>query len=385
MNDTSQIAVLLIEDNPHDIQIVQRMLHRASLSESEPVSFGVTAVSKIEDALTQLILAPFDVILLDLFLPDATGLDAFLKLQKNYPQTPVIILSGQNQHQTIMEAAQIGAQDFLSKDDLSTNLLLRTIHYTIERHRLMLELRQHADELQDQNLALNEFAHTVAHQIQGLLSQMVGYASLVDSHYQDELSTPAQQAVDQIMQSGYKMNNVITELLFLASMRSENIQVNKLDNKRILAEVFKRLRYQIRESNAVIKMPESWPQAVGYAPWIEEVWLNYLSNGLKYGSKEGHPLRLQIGAERQENGMVRFWVADYGQGISKINQKRLFKPHTRVTSKKIRGEGLGLSIVWRIVKKSGGEVGVDSTEGSGSCFWFTLPEQIPFSDNGEPT
>ncbi|WP_420642250.1 response regulator [Candidatus Leptofilum sp.] len=380
MSNENQIAVLLIEDNPHDVQIIQRMLHRAALSHPAPTAINLTAVSRLSDALTQQPQTTFDVILLDLCLPDTTGLDAFPKLKQNYPTTPVIILSEQAQHQLIMEAVQFGAQDYLPKNDLSTNLLLKTIHYTIERHRLMLELRHRADELQDQNLALNDFAHTVAHQIQGLLSQMVGYASLVDSHYQEDLSTPAKQAVDQIMQSGYKMNNVITELLFLASMRSENIQVNMLDNKRILAEVFKRLRYQIREKKAVIKVPESWPQAVGYAPWIEEVWLNYLSNGLKYGSKEGAPPVLQLGATPEENGMVRFWVADNGPGISKLDQKRLFKPHTRVTSKKIRGEGLGLSIIWRIIKSSGGKVGVESTEGSGSCFWFSLPANMPIQE-----
>jgi signal transduction histidine kinase len=204
---------------------------------------------------------------------------------------------------------------------------------------------------------------------------MVGYASLVDSHYEEELSVPAKQAVDQIMQSGYKMNNVITELLFLASMRSEEIQVNELDTSRIVAEVMKRLRYQIRETKAEIHLPDSWPVAMGYAPWIEEVWLNYMSNGLKYGGDENGPPILHLGATQEGNGMIRFWLADNGPGISEMDQKRLFKPHTRLTSKKIRGEGLGLSICWRIVNKCGGEVGVDSKEGAGSCFWFTLAEK----------
>lgn len=381
MSEETRIAVLLIEDNPNDVKIVQRLLHRASLANSTPVVIDVTAVSRLQDALTQLNDASFDVILLDLFLPDVTGLDAFPRLKLSHPKIPVIILSGQTQQQTVLDAVQLGAQDYLSKNDLSSNLLFKTIHYTIERNRLMLELQHRAEELQDQNLALNDFAHTLAHQIQGLLSQMVGYASLVDSHYQEDLSVPAKQAVDQIMQSGYKMNNVITELLLLASIRSESVQANLLDNRRILAEVFKRLRYQIRETKAVIKSPENWPQAVGYAPWIEEVWLNYLSNGLKYGGNENLPPVLQLGAAPAGNGMVRFWVTDNGPGISEIDQKRLFKAHTRVTSKKIKGEGLGLSIVWRIVKKSGGDVGVESKEGGGSCFWFTLPEQITTSNN----
>ncbi|MFZ1395779.1 MAG: response regulator [Candidatus Promineifilaceae bacterium] len=382
-DEESPINVLLIEDNPGDVQLVKTMLRHAAIANLTPLAVNLATASRLEEAKAYLHEHHCDVILLDLSLPDANGLETFLQLKHSHPNTPVIILTGQTAHEMVMEAVQIGAQDYLTKDDLSANLLLKTIYYAIERHRLLLEIRRRAEALEDQNLALNDFAHTVAHQIQGLLSQMVGYASLVDSHYQEQLSVPAKQAVDQIMQSGYKMNNVITELLFLASMRSEQIQANLLDNRRILAEVVKRLRYQIRETRAVIKIPERWPLALGYAPWIEEVWLNYMSNGLKYGGNDGQPPVLQLGARREEDGMVRFWVADNGPGISDVDQKRLFRAHTRVTSKKIRGEGLGLSIVWRIIKKSGGTVGVDSSEGKGSCFWFTLPEGNALSAAGE--
>ncbi len=374
MND-STINVLLIEDNPKDVRRVKEMLHQASLSDNSAKTINVIHADKLQTALTHLQKHTYDAILLDFSLPDASNIDSILKLKEDYPATPIIILSSQAVNQTAVEAVQHGAQDYLVKDDLTANLLLKTIHYTIERHRLLLEIKGRAEELESQNLALNDFAHTVAHQIQGLLSQMVGYASLVDSHYQDELSESARQAVDQILQSGYKMNNVITELLFLASMGSEEIAMNELDTGRVLAEVMKRLRYQIRETKAEINLPDSWPAALGYAPWIEEVWLNYMSNGLKYGGGEDTPPILHLGATSEDDGMIRFWLTDNGPGISKMDQKRLFKPHTRVTSKKIRGEGLGLSICWRIVNKCGGKVGVDSTEGAGSCFWFTLPEK----------
>jgi signal transduction histidine kinase len=373
----NKINMLLIEGNPDDAHLVKELLRQSSLSENTPVTIDIAHVGQLKTALAYLKKNVCDLILLDISLPNTNGLDAFQKLKKGFPSIPIIILSGKIVQTTALETVQQGAQDYLAKDDLTASLLIKTIYHAIERHRLLQEIKERAAELESQNLALNDFAHTVAHQIQGLLSQMVGYASLVDSHYQEQLSEQTKQAVDQIMQSGYKMNNVITELLFLASMRSETVQVNELDNKRILAEVMKRLRYQIRETQAKITLPNSWPSAVGYAPWIEEVWLNYMSNGLKYGSKGDTPPVLRLGASQESNGMVRFWLADNGPGIAEIDQKRLFKPHTRLTSKQIRGEGLGLSICWRIVKKCGGEVGVESQEGSGSCFWFTLPVKIP--------
>ena len=109
---------------------------------------------------------------------------------------------------------------------------------------------------------------------------------------------------------------------------------------------------------------------MGYAPWVEEIWVNYLSNGLKYG---GYPPRLELGGETLPNDMIRFWISDNGQGLDDEQQSNLFLPFTRLQSGKVSGQGLGLSIVRRIVEKLGGIVGVESQPGGGSKFYFTLP------------
>ncbi len=111
---------------------------------------------------------------------------------------------------------------------------------------------------------------------------------------------------------------------------------------------------------------------MGYAPWIEEVWANYLSNGLKYG---GQPPLLEIGADRQDDGNIRFWVRDNGPGLTEEAIARLFTPFTRLHKDRAEGHGLGLSIVQQIVEKLGGEVGVENAESQGSLFYFTLPAE----------
>ncbi len=106
---------------------------------------------------------------------------------------------------------------------------------------------------------------------------------------------------------------------------------------------------------------------------MEEVWVNYISNGCKYG---GQPPRLELGWDRPEGeSAVRFWVHDNGDGISPDDQPRLFVPFTRLDHVHVKGYGLGLSIVRRIVEKLGGQVGVESegVPGRGSLFYFTLP------------
>ena len=234
------------------------------------------------------------------------------------------------------------------------------------------KLTQQAMELQRRNAELDEFAHTVAHQVQGLLGQIVGYSSFIQMNWANDMDDQAQLALKRVLQSSHKMNNVLSEILLLASVDRSDIQTIPLDMVRIVSEAKKRLTFEISEYEADIQHPDSWPQALGYTSWIEEVWVNYLSNGLKYG---GTPPVLILGAEPKKDGMVRYWVKDNGEGISKADQKKLFKPHTRLHQTRARGEGVGLSIVRRIVEKCGGKVGVESELGEGSTFWFTLPHE----------
>jgi signal transduction histidine kinase len=126
----------------------------------------------------------------------------------------------------------------------------------------------------------------------------------------------------------------------------------------------------IEQSQVQISEPDGWPAAVGYAPWVEEMWANYLSNAIKYG---GQPPRVELGCDLRPDHKVRFWVRDHGSGLTPEEQVQLFSPFTRLSKVNIEGHGLGLSIVQRIAERLAGEVGVESQPGQGSLFFFTLP------------
>jgi signal transduction histidine kinase len=167
------------------------------------------------------------------------------------------------------------------------------------------------------------------------------------------------------------MNNLISELQLLAGIRHSNVEFNLLNMDDIVARARQRLTHVIEERQAHIIAPAEWPVAWGYGPWVEEVWVNYIDNALKYG---GEPPQVELGATLQADEWVRFWVRDNGPGLPPEKQTQVFQPFIRLDQIKTEGHGLGLPIVRHIVKKLNGQVGVESqgVPGEGSTFMFTL-------------
>lgn len=174
-----------------------------------------------------------------------------------------------------------------------------------------------------------------------------------------------------INHSANKSIQITHELLLLATTDKTEVECKPLDMAAIYYESKRQLTDLIDNSNASFIEPKEWPKAIGYAPWIEEVWSNYLSNALKYG---GTPPEIEVGAEKLVNGDIKFWIKDNGKGLTIEEQKKLFKNFVRLNPQKADGYGLGLSIVKKITEKLDGSAGVESGgNGNGSKFYFILP------------
>ncbi len=243
------------------------------------------------------------------------------------------------------------------------DLLLRNLKRSEDR------LREHAAALQTRNDELDAYAHTVAHNLKNPLSVIIMTSDAI-SDITDLTSREQEDFMQQIRSTAYEMDNIIDNLLLLAEVRKAEAPQEPVDMAVAVAHIRKRLGYLIKEHHARISFPKTWPVALGYAPWVEEVWANYLSNAMKYG---GRPPCIQLGSDILPNGMIRFWVRDDGPGLTPEARGRLFIPFTQLSRVHTAGHGLGLSIVSRIIEKLGGRVGVESEVGRGSLFFFTLP------------
>ena len=242
----------------------------------------------------------------------------------------------------------------------------QSVYKNVEaRYRLVVE------ELRARNEELNAFNHTVAHDLKNPLSILLGFAEVLAEDYMGGEDEILNQGIQAVVENGRRMENIINELLLLAEVRQlDEVAIEPLDMGHIVAESKNRMDNLIEKRGAVITIPSTWPTAVGHRPWVEEIWVNYISNAINYG---GTPPEVELGATSQPDGMVRFWVRDNGAGISKEDQSRLFVPFSKLNQVNTKGHGLGLSIVHRITNKLGGQVGVESELGEGSLFWFTLP------------
>ena len=218
---------------------------------------------------------------------------------------------------------------------------------------------------------LEAFGHSVAHDLKNPLATIASLVDLLSSGFIELTPKEKSENLAALDTTSRKMISIVDALFLLATVRTvEDINLEEMDMFHIVNESIALLGPLIREKNAMIVLPDQWPACVGYAPWIEEVWTNYLSNAIKYG---GDSPVIDVGGTIEEDGSTCFWVRDQGHGLNDDEQKRLFTPFTRMSQAQVKGYGLGLSIVKRIVTKLDGKVGVESSPGNGSKFYFTLP------------
>lgn len=388
--EETKSTILIVDDVPANVRVLYEFL----LSKDFKVRVakdGKSAIKTLEHAIP-------DLVLLDVMMPGMDGFDV-CRILKSQPQTrdiPVMFMTALADTVDKIKGFDLGAVDYITKPFQQEEVLARvTAHLNLRKLQTQLQdeikqrieaeksLQQHAAELEQRNQELDAFARTVAHDLKNPLNGIIGFTELLLEECLPEIP-PSLESIEYLQWIGkaaQKMVSIIDALLLLAGVSKQaQVEIQPLDMATIVSQVQQRLAQMIKEYQGTIKLPTSWPVALGYAPWIEEIWANYVSNALKYG---GSPPILEVGAElifssttinaSAEAKFIRFWVTDNGPGLSPQAQTQLFTPFTRLHKDKAEGHGLGLSIVQQVVERLGGQVGVESHEGKGCRFYFTLP------------
>lgn len=242
--------------------------------------------------------------------------------------------------------------------------------YIAERHRAEEALTRQAQELTRSNADLQQFAYVTSHDLQEPLRAIQAYSQLLQNRYHDRLDSDAEEFFGYIITGVQRMHVLIEDLL--AYSRVVNLESRAFVDvpmNEVVQWALQNLQLAIADIGAVITHDEL-PSVPGDHTELVQLVQNLLSNAIKYRSER--TVRVHISATRQGEEWA-FAVKDNGIGIAPQYHERIFGVFKRLHGRDIPGTGIGLAICRRIVEKHHGRLWVESEEGAGSTFWFTLP------------
>jgi two-component system sensor histidine kinase/response regulator len=360
------IRILLVEDNPADAYLLERFLAKVDRD-----NFNLTKVESSKEAISFLLNDTFDIILLDLSLPDSQGLETVRKVYQSAKETPIVVLTGLDDEAIATAALREGAQDYIIKGEMSPHTLVRSLHYAIERQQILDKLKQLNEQLIRSNKELEQFAYVVSHDLQQPLQNIMGFSQLLLHKYKDLLDPKGQHYLNHIVKAASRMGQLIKDLLVYSRIGNSPQETIVTDCNQVLNIVLNNLQRVIEETNATVIYEELPSVKVG-AGQLVQLFQNLLDNSIKYRSIEIEP-KISLKTKRRGNKWV-FCVEDNGIGIDKSDRERIFEMFQRLShSENLPGTGIGLAICKKIVEYHGGKIWVKSQVSQGTQFYFTLP------------
>ncbi|MGB3237278.1 MAG: hybrid sensor histidine kinase/response regulator [Geitlerinemataceae cyanobacterium] len=383
----NSVKVLLIEDSLSFARLLQEFLKIAKSQE-----FHLVHVQRLAKAIEELekdreAAHPFDVILLDLTLPDSQGLTSLEPLMRQAPNLPIVVLTNTNDDTLAIEAVRLGAQDYLVKRQVNPELLVRSVCYAIERKQaaktlqevneaLALENQERMAELsraQELNQLKSEFVSTIAHDFRNPMNTILLCSGLLQSSG-DRLTEEKKLKHFGLMQSAIKnMAQLLDEVSLMSQSDSGKLecQFRSIDLVAFCRQLVENFQLGLGRQHPLILVTKAdeivglWDESL-----LHHILGNLLMNAIKY-SPVGRQVEFElIGKERE----VVFKIKDWGIGIPQSELPQLFQPFYRASNvDEIPGTGLGLAIAKKCTETHGGTISVESEVGVGTIFTVILP------------
>ena len=250
------INLLLAEDDPGDAEVIQRMLSRSSSSR-----FGIEWVHTLQDAALALPLGRFNVLLLDLGLPGMRDLEALFQIQGLNARVPIVIVTERDDEAVALRALQVGAQDYLVKGSLTTAGLVHSIHYSIERHRLVQHLAESQTNLKNKNRRLEKlyrtaykFVDNVSHEFRTPLAVIKEYTALIRDGILGGVSDEQCQLLTVVEDRADDLNTIVDDMLDVSKLEAGLLGVHREECS--AAEIVARVRPALGAER--LPNPSSW-------------------------------------------------------------------------------------------------------------------------------
>ena len=378
------VHVLLIEDDPDDVLLVERGLGRPS-DPSQPFTLERTAA--LQEGLDRLAKGDTDTVLLDLDLPDSHGVDTVVRVRERDPEIPIVVFTMSGDDDTALRALEAGAQDYLVKSELNGSLLRRSIRYAIERQRTR-ERNEQTQERRLQALKLESLGVLAGGVAWGLERQLglileradialddLGWSSGVD---------PVKSRLLEIRKAALDAAQVTSGMRTYA--RGGKVTRGPLDLSALVVAASGLVEVLVPD-NVILnyELAGGLPRAEGEAAEIRQALMNLVINAAEaIGDKLGGVFvttgSMQVdrdflattysGGDLPEGEYIFLRVRNVGRSMDRGTIARIFDPF--FTTKRV-GRGLGLAATLGIVRGSGGAIKVESTPARGTEFTLLFP------------
>jgi len=373
-NIENVIHILLIEDNLGDIRLIQEMIKdleytRIILKIQNDLSSGIKYLNQHK----------FNLILLDLSLPDSHGLDTIEHVLKNANKIPIIVLTGTDNLILAIEAVKSGAQDYLIKGNINKRLLERSIYYSIERCKIMEKLKKSEEKYRQAFLRADFykdiFTHDMSNILQGIISGVeICNLSEIRLNEKKHLEDAA-EIIERHVTRGAKL---ISNIRKLSRLENSSIPTQSIELCKPLKKSIINLKNTYHKRTIDIKIDAHDRKCFVYADsLLQDIFENILTNAVRHNLNSRVEIVIRISHKTFDKNYTKLEFLDNGIGIENSRKKAIFLRGSK-EDYSLTGMGLGLSLVTKIVKNMNGKIWVedrfDGDYSKGSNFILLIPE-----------
>lgn len=307
-----------------------------------------------------------------------TGLRTFKKEKiESFIQVPV---RAEGEVLGIIQLASRSRRTFKREEVNLFETIGNQIGIAIQRSRLYEQTKRQARELEKANQLQADFTAMIAHDLRSPLMNISGAAEVMMKGMFGDVNDEQERWLGKILANSHSLVNLVSDFLDVAKLEAGYIQLmlEPMDLRDLIDKSIENFLFlaQKKQISLTKSVPGSMPLVQGDRPRLEQVINNLMSNAIKFTPAEG---RIELGVAQPDEAQVKVWVKDSGVGIPHSEMTELFEKYRQcsntssITDSGNKGTGLGLVICKMVVQAHGGRIGVESEEGKGSMFFFSLP------------
>jgi signal transduction histidine kinase len=365
------LQVLLVEDSAGDVSLIRAMLKRDG-----PASFELTHMVFMSDAEAHLAKGGVDLVLLDMGLPDAHGLDSLRRAHAAAPGVPLIVMTGLEDEALAAEAMAEGAQDYMIKGQIESRALPRALRHAIERHRMQTEAdiaREHQVQFKD------EFLSHVSHELRSPLTAIRLFVTILMDKLAGELNLEQAQYLETILRNVKQLQSMIDDLFEVSGIQAGKLRIELQLTSASDAIVYAVNTLQGAASAKHIALSSEiesrLPVVFADPTRLRQVLIILVDNAIKFTPANG-TVKVHACVDKEDPRRLVMDVSDSGPGISPEMSERIFERLVQASDPGTAGRkglGLGLFICKELVTQQGGQIRATCDPGQGAVFTVTLP------------